>query len=287
MKAETSIDAWGWTVEYYFECVDGDNGCNDSGWQTSSTYTDLGLNPGTLYGYRVRARDGVGNMTEWSTVRYAGMDSTPPAPAPIIQTFVSLTPNSIDLTASPVFDESDVEYYFQNLTISGHDSGWQDDPNYTDPNLAQDTEYNYRVKARDKSFYANETEWSPEITVRTLLAPETDPPTPNPMEWDPTIDPNGFDGRPREILVDPNDEEFGWGATMTAVIATDAGGGAVEYFFECVTNDLFSSGWIATETYTVLYGPRNRGYIFRVKARDQYGNETAWSPPYRATIDQQ
>ncbi|MHC4167631.1 MAG: right-handed parallel beta-helix repeat-containing protein, partial [Planctomycetota bacterium] len=282
MEAEISLDAWGWPVEYFFECADGDEGCSDSGWQTSPTYTDTGLTPGVEYAYRVRARDGVGNMTEWSPVRFAGLDSTPPAPAPFIEVFFAASETSTSMTASAVYDDSDVEYFFQNTTIPGHDSGWQDDPNYTDPNLVPDTEYTYRVKARDKSPRANETEWSQEVVIRTLPAPDLDPPLPNPAEWDPTVDPNGFDGTPREILVDPNDESFGWGATMTATIAVDAGGGPVWYFFECLDESGFSSDWITSETYTVLYGPWNRGFRFRVRARDQFWNMTAWSPEIRA-----
>jgi hypothetical protein len=96
------------------------------------------------------------------------------------------------------------------------------------------------------------------------------------MEWDPTVDPNGFDGTPREIAIDPN-TQWDYGATMTAVVAVDAGGGPVEYFFECVTEPGFSSGWIATNTYTVLLGRPNQGHAFRVRARDQWGNETRWS----------
>ena len=298
MTAETSFDAWGWTVEYFFDCVDDEEGCHDSGWQTSPTYTDADLPAGVEFSYRVRARDGVpwipddgtgerGNKTEWSSVRYAGLDSTPPAPAPFIETIFAASETSITMIASMTYDDSDVEYLFENTSITGRYSGWQDDPNYTDPNLLPDTEYTYRVKARDKSPSANETDWSEEVTARTLIAPDLDAPDPNPMEWDPTVDPNGFDGRPLEILVDPNDPTFGWGAAMTAVIATDAGGGPVEYFFECVTNSGFSSGWITTNTYTVQYGPWNRGFVFRVKARDQFFNETAWSPAIRATRDQQ
>jgi hypothetical protein len=224
----------------------------------------------------------VGNVTEWSPIRYAGLDSTPPAPAPFILTFFAASPNSIAMTASTVYDDSEAEYYFENSTVAGHDSGWQDDPNYTDVGLDPNTEYTYRVKARDKSARQNETPWSDQVVIRTLVSPDLDPPLPNPMQWDPTLDPNNFDGTPREILVDPNDENFGWGATMTATIAVDAGGGPVEYFFECITISGFNSGWIATETYTVIIGRRNQGLIFRVRARDQFGNMTAWSPADRA-----
>ena len=123
--------------------------------------------------------------------------------------------------------------------------------------------------------------------IRTLAAPDLDPPDPNPMEWDPTLDPNNFDGRPREILVDPNVPDLlGYGATMTATVAVDAGGGPVEYFFECIEISGFSSGWITTETYTVIMGRPGQGRRFRVRARDQFGNMTAWSPVGRASPDQ-
>ena len=274
MIAETALDAWGWDVEYFFDCIDG-GGCNDSGWQKSPTYTDTGLTSGVLYGYRVKTRDALGNEGEWSEPRYAGLDSTPPAPAPYIETTLA-TPTSIAMIATTAYDDSEVEYYFENVAGNGHDSGWLPDPNYTDTGLDPNTEYSYRVRARDRSSNLNTTPWSETIVVRTLVAPDLIPPTPDPMQWDPTVvDPNG-DGTPHE--------EFGGGgsfdyyAVMTAVVATDAGGGPVEYFFECTTESGFSSGWIATPTYRVLVGRQGQGHRFRVRARDQFGNVTAWSP---------
>jgi hypothetical protein len=179
-----------------------------------------------------------------------------------------------------------VEYYFESTSTGGHDSGWQDDPNYIDIDLDPNTEYSYRVKARDKSIYQNETDWSATVTVRTLASVDLIAPVPDPMTWDLTQDPNGFDGTPREILIDPN-ALYGFGATMTATVAVDAGGGPVEYFFECTTDSGFNSGWIAfpagqAPIYTVLLGRSGQGHRFRVKARDQFRNETAWSPEERA-----
>jgi len=275
MTAETAIDAWGWAVEYFFDCIDG-GGCNDSGWQKSSTYTDSGLAAGTLYGYRVKTRDALGNEGEWSEPRYAGLDSTPPAPAPRIESTVAGT-NSIAMTATTAYDDSEVEYYFESVEGNGHDSGWLPDPNYTDTGLDPNTEYSYRVRARDRSSNQNTTPWSETIVVRTLVAPDLLAPTPDPMQWDPTVDPNGFDGTPHEIEIDVG-TSFDFWAVMTAVVAVDAGGGPVEYFFECTTEPGFSSGWIATPTYSVLVGRQGQGHRFRVRARDQFGNVTAWSP---------
>jgi len=112
--------------------------------------------------------------------------------------------------------------------------------------------------------------------VTTLVAPDLVPPTPDPMQWDPTVDANGFDGTPREVS--GGNGTFDYSAVMTAVVAVDAGGGPVQYYFECTTDHGFSSGWIATPTYQVLLGRSGQGHRFRVRARDQFGNVTAWSP---------
>jgi hypothetical protein len=65
MTATTASDPSG--VKYYFECTSG--GCNDSGWLDSPTYVDTGLQPNTLYTYRVKTCDKSVNQTEtvWST----------------------------------------------------------------------------------------------------------------------------------------------------------------------------------------------------------------------------
>jgi len=296
MIAEAATDSWGWNVEYYFACVFGD--CHDSGWQEGRTYTDTGLAYGSEYGYRVRARDGVkwipddgtgerGNKTGWSPIHFvSGVDTTPPAPAPIwaLEPY-AVSANSVSMLATIAYDDSDVEYYFENTSGNGHDSGWQSDPNYTDSDLDPNTEYSYRVKARDISPARNETGWSEIVYVTTLVPPDTTAPAPDPMEWDAVDDPNGFDGTPREILIDPN-SLFGYGAEMRSIEATDASG-VVEYMFECTSDPRFSSGWLTfpagqIPTYTVLLGRSGQGQRFRVKARDLYHNETAWSTEERA-----
>lgn len=48
-------------VEYLFTCVAGGNGCTNSGWQSSPSYTATGLEASTFYSFKVTARDGFGN----------------------------------------------------------------------------------------------------------------------------------------------------------------------------------------------------------------------------------
>ena len=63
---------------------------------------------------------------------------------------------------------------------------------------------------------------------------------------------------------------------MTAMEAIDDSR-FVEYYFDCVTEPVFSSGWQSSPTYSVLMSNSEQEYSFRVKARDIYYNETEWS----------
>jgi len=270
MVAKESLDGWGWDVQYYFERLP--LGDPNSGWQNSREWVDGGLELGVRNGYRVKARDELGIETDWSVASYVGTeDATPPAPSPYIQSAQGITPTSVLVTSSIAHDENGVEYYFKNVTVGEHDSGWISEPNFVDTELNYDTTYGYQVKARDLSARQNETLWSAIVYITTPTAPDTDPPEPDPMQWDPN-------GLPTEV--EGGGGSLDYYATMTAVEATDPSGG-VEYYFDCIDEPAFSSGWITEPTWTVRVGPRGRGYAFRVKARDIYNNETEWSPQRR------
>lgn len=73
MAATTASDPSG--VEYFFEETTGNPGGTDSGWQSSASYTDIGLSPNTIYTYRVRTRDLLANTGSYSTSESA---TTPP-----------------------------------------------------------------------------------------------------------------------------------------------------------------------------------------------------------------
>jgi|GEM_PF-1457899 len=103
-------------------------------------------------------------LGEWN------IDNSAPTPSPM--TFVT-APTAVDtgrvtMVATPGRDESGVEYYFACTSGGGHDSGWQDEVEYTDANLANNAAYAYRVIARDKSPQQNETQWSEEASAKTL-----------------------------------------------------------------------------------------------------------------------
>ena len=78
MTANTATDASG-GIQYHFVCAVMGNGCVDSPWQTSSTYTVAGLQAGTSYSFQVQAKDALDNMTSLSTAKSATTTAALPA----------------------------------------------------------------------------------------------------------------------------------------------------------------------------------------------------------------
>jgi len=172
MASAASDSTW---VEYYFTNTS-DNGHN-SDWQSSRRYVDTGLSANTQYTYTVKARDysPAKNITAPSKPVSATTnikDTSHPEPdnmsmkvAPIAN-----SPSTIYMEANTATDLSGVEYNFVCTTEGGHNSGWQDDPTYTDIGLRPNTSYSYTVTARDKSPQHNSTKVSAELSATTLEA---------------------------------------------------------------------------------------------------------------------
>ena len=172
MTATTATDSES-GVEYYFTCTAG--GGNDSGWQSSTSYTDTPPG-GILYTYTVTARDTSGNYNETAastkekarTVR----DSVPPTPDPMTWVTVPYAtgPYSIAMVATTATDPSGILYYFTCTAGGGNDSGWQDSPTYEDTGLSSATEYTYTVTASDNSVAHNTTGYSDPASATTSYA---------------------------------------------------------------------------------------------------------------------
>lgn len=131
--------------------------------------------------------------------------------------------------------------------------------------IAGDLNRNGIVDLSDLGVFCEQ--WLAELPVTSIFSPDSTPPQPNPAQWAP-------DGQPKEVYGGAG--VFDYRVEMTAVQATDASG-SVEYFFECTSQPGWSSRWQASNSYTVLVGQGGQALRFRVKARDLYGNETAWS----------
>lgn len=163
-------------VEYYFTETSGNPGGDDSGWQSSSSYKDLGLSPELSYAYTVTVRDRSGNTSSPSDPVWVTMpqDTDAEAPTPNPMTWASVpeldSVNAARMTAATADDASGgVEYYFNETTGNpgGDDSGWQSSPIYTDTGLSRGVQYAYTVTARDISLAQNTTAASSEVSVTT------------------------------------------------------------------------------------------------------------------------
>jgi hypothetical protein len=64
------------------------------------------------------------------------------------------------MVATTATDASGVQYFFDCTSTGGHDSAWQSGTSYTDTGLSPNTQYCYRVQARDNSPNLNTTGWS-------------------------------------------------------------------------------------------------------------------------------
>ncbi len=101
-------------VEYFFQNTT--NG-SYSGWTTSTTWLNTGLNQNTAYGYQVKARDVLNNPTSWSAV--ASVTTPPEADPPLVVSFDpadSSTDVSLSTNFTVTFNET-IKKGTGNITI--------------------------------------------------------------------------------------------------------------------------------------------------------------------------
>jgi hypothetical protein len=110
-------------------------------------------------------------------------DFISPTPDPMIwyDEPEAIDSSRITMTAVAASDAGGVEYYFEETSGNpgGSDSGWQDSRVYIDSELNSETEYTYRVRARDKSPNQNAASWSTSVSETTAswsITPTSDLP---------------------------------------------------------------------------------------------------------------
>jgi len=131
-------------------------------WQTSTTWTNAGLDPNHIYLVRVRAKDSLGNTGSYSTPVNCVTQNTPEdtnQPTPTTMTW-SIPPyvinsTSIGMTATTASDASGVEYLFNCTTDANFSTSYQDSSTYIATGLTPGTTYAFTVIARDKSVNRN------------------------------------------------------------------------------------------------------------------------------------
>jgi hypothetical protein len=168
MMATEATDVGSPPVEYEFDFVSGGSGGTSSAWQASREYTDSGLAPDTAYTYRVRARDGALNETDYSGDETAyTLAATPNKP-----TLSNYSVTRMDLDVNPTGNPGHTEFAIQCVTspdpnwsgmyvdASGYPAGsaqedavWETDAEWgviTLRGMIADTNYCWRVKARNQ-----------------------------------------------------------------------------------------------------------------------------------------
>ena len=105
-------------------------------------------------------------------------------------------------------------------------------------------------------------------TVTPAMITDSTSPKPNPMTW----------------AVVPNAGTSTNSMTMTATKATDDSGVAVQYNFVCVGGGTgcVDGGWQISNQYTATGLVAGVSYSYKVKARDNSGNQTVFSAPVSA-----
>lgn len=145
--ASTATDAGSGldSTPYYFNETTGNSGGLSSSWQLSSTFVASGLSPNTRYGYKVKAKDGAGNVSSYSDISYKYTLAPTPTGfrADSGSSFASLT---VDVLQN--YSTGQSGYLFTNTT-TGLSSGWVQTNTWQNTGLNCGTSYTYTVKYRN------------------------------------------------------------------------------------------------------------------------------------------
>ena len=298
MTATTASDV-NTPIQYYFEAVTGSCGADigsggvDSGWQTSTSYIDSGLEANKCYSYQVLARDGAlvetATSTASSTYTRANIPGAVTFSSVAVTSFIITNNENGNPTTNPATTfavyatSTDTAFNNVYITAAGGTSSspvWLTDAqidNTSVTGLTPETSYSFSVVARNGD--GDVTATSTLSATTTVATPDTFAPTPNPLTFEQSAG----------IPTDTSTASI----AMTANTATDPAS-PVSYLF---TNDNtacgadagtggLSSGWqVGDSTYTNTGLQVNQCYGYTVTARDALGNtgvESSASTTYTA-----
>jgi hypothetical protein len=274
-------------VSYYFTATTSSCGANvgtggtDSGWQSSVSYTDSGLQANKCYGYLVTARDALGNTGATSTASTTyTLAATPTAPtlATVSTSSLVFTNNENgNSTTNPATDftvyvsgtsPNHASWEGKYVNASGQPSAtpvWLSDAQLTAlsvTGLTYNTSYSFYVQARNANSILSGTS----TAAATTTLPDTTAPTPAPT----------FSSAPTPASTSS--------ISMTTNVSADDNG-PVEYYFTATTSSCGAnvgtggtdSGWQADTTHLDVGLQANKCYGYMVTARDSLGNKTSTS----------
>lgn len=244
---------------------------------TNSPHQDTGLIANTVYRYRVRAYDGNGNYSAYSTIVSATTlpDTIPPTPAGTLTATVQSS-TRVDLSWGPASDSGGsglAGYKIERCSGSACSDyaqiQQQAGTTYQDIDLAANTTYRYRVLAydnagNDSAFYTNE--------ASAVTSQDTETPQP----------PAGLTA----TAISATRIDLGWSAS------TDSGGsGLAGYQIERCTgascSDYAQVATSATNSFSDFDVVADTTYRYRVRAYDNAENQsTSYSNVASATTPQ-
>jgi hypothetical protein len=137
-----------------------------SGWkQDNNDWLNSGLSPNTRYQFAARAKNGDGTMTFYSNGSFKRTLAALPGAA----AFTNVTRTSIRGNWTANGNPADTEYWCENTT-TGEVSGWTTALNWNSTGLTCESNYAFRVKARNAEWI--ETGWRALGSRSTLTCPD-------------------------------------------------------------------------------------------------------------------
>ncbi|NIS13408.1 MAG: fibronectin type III domain-containing protein, partial [Thermoplasmata archaeon] len=233
---------------------------------TSDTPHTVTVSSGGLNGVRAATIDSSQLITVTIT------DNVPPAgytmnAEPL---FTQGTVNAVSWTAGADVGVGGMEYYCQMATDAGftsvvYGSGWISATTYTFIGLVDGTTYHYRVQARDA--VGNVGAWSAGVSSTQDSSPPSVP-----------------------VVVGEPAFTQGTSNTITWGNSVDGGIGSVEYQAQYTDDPTFNTviatgAWQSGTSVTVTGLSDGTTYYYRVKSRDGFSQESAWSSPVGSTQD--
>ncbi|MDH4203628.1 MAG: putative glycoside hydrolase [Phycisphaerae bacterium] len=322
MTATTGSDASG-PVEYYFDETSGNPGGSDSGWQTSTSYTDTGLDPDTTYTYTVQMRDSAPtpNVGTASAPANATTDPLPPA-LPWTEGFESgsFTEGGWTITGSAAVSTQAAYTGTYGAKIPGTSSSIEtaiDTTGFTNIHV----KYRRETVALDAGEYLlvewyDGSSWNPLETIQIALFSDglqdktcgagadnnasfkirfsISCNKTNEVSYVDDIEVTGTSGTPDTDPPTPNPATWAsapaaisdTAISMTATTGSDASG-PVEYYFDETSGNPggTDSGWQTSPSYTDTGLTASTQYTYTVQMRDALANTGTASAPANATTD--
>jgi lysophospholipase L1-like esterase len=210
------------------------------------TYLDeTGLSENTQYTRYVKAYNSYGESASSSATSTYTLINVPTG-----FSFNTITTNSITMSASgalPNLASSTSGVYFNETSgnSGGSDSSWQQTTSFQDSGLSENTQYTYRVKARN----GNSAETSYAATSSKYTLADT---------------PTGFNFMKHPSSLDIYVDEF-----------PNSNSGLSGYLFWRTDNSSYNSGWIQTNNWQGANTVEGQAYTYGVKYRNGDGVETA------------